>query len=96
GRPFAEPFRYRDAGALATIGRNAAVARLPGLSLSGFPAWFVWAIAHVYFLVGARNRIVVALNWAWSWVTHVRGARLITGSGTVLHPGNPDRPPADP
>jgi NADH dehydrogenase len=80
GRPRIEPFRYSDAGSLATIGRNAAVARLPGLSLSGFPAWLLWAIAHVYFLIGTRNRVVVALNWAWTWVTHSRGARLITGT----------------
>jgi len=75
----AEPFRYRDAGSMATIGRGAAVADIRGLHLSGFPAWLLWAFAHVYFLIGARNRFVVAANWIWSYLTFDRGARLITG-----------------
>ncbi len=73
-------FRYRDVGNLATIGRKAAVAEFGRVKLWGFPAWLLWAMAHVYFLIGARNRIVVSLNWIWNYVTLERGARLITGA----------------
>jgi NADH:ubiquinone reductase (H+-translocating) len=72
-------FRYRDFGSLATIGRSRAVAQFGKLRLSGFPAWMLWSGAHVYFLIGFRNRFVVALNWAWSYITFQRGSRLITG-----------------
>jgi NADH dehydrogenase len=74
-----EPFAYRDYGTLATIGRKRAVAQFGKLKLSGFIAWLLWSLAHVYFLIGFRNRFVVALNWAWSYVTFQRGSRLITG-----------------
>jgi len=73
------PFRYRDYGLLATIGRSRAVAQLGGLHISGFLAWVLWSVAHVYFLIGFRNRFIVALNWAWSYITFQRGSRLITG-----------------
>lgn len=73
------PFRYRDYGNLATIGRKAAVAEFGRLRLSGFPAWLVWCFAHIYFLIGFRNRLGVILDWAWAYVTYDRGARLITG-----------------
>lgn len=76
----APEFRYRDYGNLATIGRKAAVAEFGRFKLWGFPAWLLWAMAHVYFLIGARNRIVVSLNWLWSYVTLERGARLIIGA----------------
>ncbi len=76
----AAPFRYRHQGNLATIGRKAAVADLGWIKLSGFPAWVLWALAHVWFLIGWRNRFVVALNWMWSYVTFERGARLITAA----------------
>ena len=72
-------FRYRDFGSLATIGRSRAVAQFGNLRLSGFPAWMLWSGAHVYFLIGFRSRFVVALNWAWSYLTFQRGSRLITG-----------------
>ena len=62
------------------IGRKAAVADLGGLRLSGFPAWALWAVAHVWFLIGWRNRMVVALSWLWSYWTFQRGARPITSS----------------
>src|SRR5262245_2873013 len=75
----ATEFRYRDYGSLATIGRSRAVAQFGKLRLSGFPAWALWSLAHVYFLIGFRNRFVVALNWAWSYITFQRGSRLITG-----------------
>ena len=64
---------------LATIGRSRAVAHLGRLKLSGFPAWLLWCFAHIYFLIGFRNRFVVMLNWAWNFLSFQRGARLITG-----------------
>ncbi len=72
-----EPFRYRDYGNLATIGRKAAVADFGWLWLSGLPAWLLWCFAHLFYLVGFRNRIIVFLDWAWSYITFDRGARLI-------------------
>jgi NADH dehydrogenase len=80
GRP-ALPFRYRDRGMLATIGRSAAVADLRGLRFSGFPAWLAWLFVHIVFLIGFRNRLIVLFEWAWVYLTHQRGARLITGEG---------------
>ena len=79
GRPMPDPFRYRDFGNLATIGRRAAVVDLGWLRLSGRLAWLIWSGAHIYFLIGFRNRMVVAMEWLWSYVTYQRGARLITG-----------------
>ncbi|HTI31054.1 MAG TPA: NAD(P)/FAD-dependent oxidoreductase [Sphingomonas sp.] len=73
------PFRYRDYGKLATVGRKRAVADFGWLRLSGFPAWALWSTAHLYFLVGFRNRLVVGANWMWNYLTFERGARLITG-----------------
>lgn len=75
----AHAFRYRDFGSLATIGRSRAVAQFGRHRLSGFVAWVLWSVAHVYFLIGFRNRFVVALNWAWNYLTFQRGSRLITG-----------------
>jgi NADH dehydrogenase len=72
-------FRYRDFGSLATIGRKRAVAQLGAVKLSGFPAWLLWSLAHIYFLIGFRNRMSVAINWCWHYVTFQRGTRLITG-----------------
>jgi NADH dehydrogenase len=73
------PFRYRDFGSLATIGRKRAVAQLGSVKLHGFVAWLLWSVAHIYFLIGFRNRAVVAMNWAWNYLTFQRGTRLITG-----------------
>jgi NADH dehydrogenase len=73
-----KPFHYRDKGALATIGRAAAVAELGKLRLSGFIAWLVWWMIHIGFLIGFRSRILVMFGWAWSYLTFGRGARLIT------------------
>jgi NADH dehydrogenase len=73
------PFRYRDYGMLATIGRRRAVAEIGGFKISGFAAWLLWCFAHIYFLIGYRNRLIVMMNWAWNFVTFQRGARLITG-----------------
>jgi len=72
------PFRYRDKGNLATIGRGAAVADIRGLRLSGLPAWTIWLFVHLWYLVGFRNRILVFTEWALSFFTRGRGARLIT------------------
>jgi NADH dehydrogenase len=73
------PFRYRDFGSLATIGRKSAVVQMGKVHLTGLIGWVVWSVAHIYFLIGFRNRLAVALNWAWNYVTFQRGARLITG-----------------
>ena len=72
-----ESFRYRDVGMLATIGRNSAVAVFGRLHLSGYPAWLLWLVAHIYFLIGFRNRIVVMLDWAWAYWTFERNARIV-------------------
>jgi NADH:quinone reductase (non-electrogenic) len=75
------PFRYRNKGALATVGRSKAVADLPGhFRFSGFSAWFFWWAVHIFFLIGFRNRLLVMFGWAWNWITFQRGARLITGA----------------
>jgi NADH dehydrogenase len=73
-----EPFRYRDPGTLATIGRNAAVAHIFGLQLSGFTAWVMWLVVHIIQLIGFRNKVFVLLNWAWDYFAYERAGRLIT------------------
>jgi len=78
GKP-RENFRYVDKGSMATIGRKAAIAEIGKLRLSGFPAWMAWLLVHIWFLIGFRNRFAVMFNWAWSYFTYQRGARLITG-----------------
>ena len=77
GRP-TKAFRYRDYGSLATIGRSKAVALLGGMKLSGYPAWVMWLTAHIFFLIGFRNRIVVLIDWAWAYWTFERSARVIS------------------
>src|SRR5215831_6337239 len=74
------PFHYWDKGSLATIGRAAAVAQFGKIHISGFIAWLSWLFVHILFLIGFRNRLLVFIQWAWSYVTYERGARLITGS----------------
>ena len=87
------PFRYRDYGNMATIGRKSAIAQMGRLKFSGFPAWLLWGLAHVYFLIGFKNRLAVLLSWAWSYVSFHRGARLITGgSGRAMHEDEDARP----
>jgi NADH dehydrogenase len=73
------PFRYRDYGSLATIGRKSAVVQIRRFKMKGFFAWVLWSVAHIYFLIGFRNRLAVALHWLWNYVTFQRGTRLITG-----------------
>jgi NADH dehydrogenase len=72
------PFAYRDKGTLATIGRARAVADIYGLKLSGFPAWVTWLLVHLFYLIGFENRVIVLLEWSYSFFTHGRGSRLIT------------------
>ncbi len=73
-------FHYFDKGSLATIGRAAAVAQFGKIHISGFIAWLSWLFIHIFFLIGFRNRLIVLIQWAWSYFTYQRGARLITGS----------------
>ncbi len=74
-----EPFRYFDKGMLATIGRSRAVGVVGRVHFSGFIAWAVWAVVHIFYLIGFRNRLFVALQWLWSWLTQNHAARIITG-----------------
>ena len=73
------PFRYTDRGTMATLGRSAAIAQIRRLSLSGYPAWLAWLFVHLLFLIGFRNRLVVMFEWAKSYLTYGRSARLIVG-----------------
>jgi NADH:ubiquinone reductase (H+-translocating) len=77
GRPAPRPFVYHHLGELATIGRKSAIVKLGVFQLTGFLGWLFWSAVHIYFLIGMRNRFVVALNWLWNYVTFQRGARLI-------------------
>jgi len=79
GRGPLKAFHYIHLGELATIGRRAAVVKFGRLELRGFAGWVFWSLAHIYFLIGLRNRFVVAFNWFWDYITFQRGARLITG-----------------
>jgi NADH dehydrogenase len=79
GRKPPGPFAYRDPGNLATIGRKVAVIEFPFMTLRGFIAWWIWGIAHIYFLVGVPSPVLVSLRWLWEYLTYGRGARLITG-----------------
>ncbi len=83
----AAAFRYRDYGNLATIGRMAAVVDFGRLHLSGLLAWWFWLAAHVFFLIGFRNRLAVLLNWAWAYWSYQRGARIILGRDDDSRPG---------
>jgi NADH dehydrogenase len=78
GRADLKPFAYRHAGDLATVGRRAAVVKIGRFELTGFLGWLFWGVAHIYFLIGLRNRFVVAVTWLWSYLTFRRGARLIS------------------
>jgi NADH dehydrogenase len=83
----APPFRYRDKGNLATIGRAAAVADIKGIKLSGFLAWVTWLVVHLFYLVGFQNRLLVLIRWSISFATRGRGARLITDPQDAEAPG---------
>ncbi len=86
------PFRYKNLGVLATIGRRSAVVELGPIQLQGFVGWLFWSMVHIYFLIGLRNRFVVAVTWLWSYITFQRGARLIT---EVPPPRRQIKPPSD-
>ncbi len=88
------PFHYRDKGNLATIGRADAVVATKHVTRSGLLAWLLWWVVHITFLVGFRNRVFVMMQWAWSWLTFQRGARLITGPIGVLPAICEDKPEA--
>ena len=83
-----KPFRYRDFGNLATIGRMAAVVDVHGVRISGLLAWWFWLGAHVFFLIGFRNRIVVLLNWAMAYWSYQRAARIIFGETAQTPPAD--------
>lgn len=85
-------FRYRDPGQLATIGRNAAVAAMWGLTFRGFLAWVVWLVVHIIQLIGFRNKLVVLLNWTWDYFAYERGSRLITARAPGVRAGAPAAP----
>jgi NADH dehydrogenase len=89
GRP-RPVFRYRDFGTLATIGRRAAVVEMRGHQLSGTFAWCFWLAAHIFFLIGFRNRLVVLIDWAWAYFTYDRSARIISNL-TQPVPTRPER-----
>ena len=78
-----QSFHYWNKGSLATIGRAAAIAQFGRIHISGFIAWLSWLFVHIFFLIGFRNRIIVLIQWAWSYFTYERGARLITGDQTL-------------
>lgn len=86
------PFRYRDPGLLATIGKNAAVARIRGLELKGFPAWVVWLLVHLLAIVGFRNRLMVLINWAWDYLFYDREDRIIVVPEVHEPPRQPPTP----
>ena len=73
------PFRYRDLGSIAAIGRKSAIVQIHWLKLSGLLGWLVWSVAHIYYMIGFRNCSIVAMNWVWNCLTLRRGMRLITG-----------------
>ncbi len=93
-----QAFRYADYGNLATIGRHSAVVDLGtpagALRFSGYPAWLFWLFAHVYFLIGFRNRFVVLMDWAWAYWTHDRNARVVSVASPASDVATPARPPA--
>ena len=72
-----KPFSYKDRGTMVTIGRQAAVAQIYGLKLTGFIAWVIWLTVHLVWLIGFRNRMLVLINWAWNYLTYERAVRLI-------------------
>ena len=88
------PFRFRDQGTMATIGRNAAVAYLAGRTVTGFLAWGIWLSVHIFNLIGYRNRLFVLLDWAWDYLFYERAVRLILPSKAPEPLTSAPRPPA--
>ena len=93
------PFAYRDYGILATIGRNKAVAELGPVHLTGLPAWLMWAVAHIFFLIGFRNRVMVSAQWAFAYATNERAGRLLIRNPADPRSAGPnprpDQPPVE-
>jgi len=87
GQPLA-PFRYHDKGAMATIGRNSAVAQVGRFALTGFIGWVTWLLVHLYYIIGFRNRIAVLLSWAWEYIRYDRPVRLIARAKESKPPGS--------
>ena len=98
GKISPSPFRYRDAGSLATIGKRAAVVDFGRIRFTGRLAWWLWGLAHIYFLIGIRHRLAVALSWLWIYFTGQRSARLITTRSADRRPTvkQPPTPPTLP
>jgi NADH dehydrogenase len=92
GRP-REPFRYRDKGQMATIGRSRAIVEIGSLRFGGLLAWLLWIVVHIYYLTGFENRLLVVIQWAWSYATFRRGARLIVGKEWRFYAGAKPREP---
>ena len=84
GKP-RQPFRFVDKGQMATIGRSRAIVEIGRLRLAGFPAWLLWLVVHIYYLTGFKNRLLVVLQWAWSYLSFRRGARLIVNKEWRFH-----------
>ena len=80
-----KPFRFKDKGQMATIGRSRAIVEIGRLKIAGFPAWLLWLVVHIYYLTGFKNRLLVVLQWAWSYLTFHRGARLIVNKEWRFH-----------
>jgi NADH dehydrogenase len=85
GRSDFPPFRYRDLGTMAVIGRSRAIADFGWMRLTGFIAWLAWSLVHLMLLVDFRSRLMVYVNWTWAWFTYGRGARLLTGLPAALN-----------
>jgi NADH dehydrogenase len=94
GKP-RQPFRFVDKGQMATIGRSRAIVEMGRLKMAGFPAWLLWLIVHIYYLTGFKNRLLVVLQWAWSYLSFRRGARLIVNKEWRFHKPAQEGPKAD-
>lgn len=94
GKP-RQPFHFVDKGQMATIGRSRAIVEVGRFKLAGFPAWLMWLVVHIYFLTGFKNRLLVVLQWAWSYVSFRRGARLIVSKDWRFYPTEPKQPSGD-
>jgi len=95
GRRKPKPFKYRHNGNLATIGRHSAVVDFGRIKLTGAPAWWLWGLAHIYFLIGVRAPLLVAIQWFWAYLTFGKGARLITGASPLFETAEDHRETTD-
>jgi NADH dehydrogenase len=95
GKP-RRPFRFIDKGQMATIGRSRAIVEMGRLKMAGFKAWLLWLVVHIYYLTGFKNRLLVVLQWAWSYVSFRRGARLIVSKEWRFHRPEQEQQPKQP